>query len=282
MGRSFTNLTRLLGKLFSTATLYFLSTILVCTPPADADESYKTYDTPRFTLHIGTQEETEAVANPEIDDLAETSLTALNNTYEELGRIFKVWPARKVVLRFLSPEEFRRQTGAPAWTSAMYYRGEISIPLTASTISQGSELERALRHEYVHAFLAEISGHRCPAWLDEGVAQLIEGQPNPLLGPALRKWIKTNPAIPLSWLRNGFTMLENSVVPAAYAQSLFATRSLVNRFGFGAVKEYLTALRVGASPEDAFQMAFNLNQGEFETSLTDQIRRWKESNQLHP
>src|SRR5690606_26447433 len=118
----------------------------------------------------------------------------------------------KVVLRFLPPEEFRRQTGAPEWTSAMYFRDEITIPLTKSTAWERDELDRALRHEYVHAVIAELSEYRCPAWLDEGVAQLLEGQVNPLLGPALRRWIALNPAIPLDWLQNGFTTLDSGYV----------------------------------------------------------------------
>lgn len=241
---------------------------------------YTTFSTPRFTLYIGGKAKPEEPINA--DQIAEQSLSILNKTYEELSRIFRAKPTRKVVLRFLSPEEFKRQTGAPDWTSAMYFRDEITIPLTRSTGWERDELERALRHEYVHAVVAELSDYRCPAWLDEGVAQLLEGKINPLLGPALRRWIALNPAIPLDWLQNGFTTLDSAYVPAAYAQSLFATRKLVRRHGFHAITHYLELLRTGLSERRAFEVAFKITKPEFEQELTREIRLWASSRQVNP
>lgn len=245
-------------------------------------ESYTTFDTPRFILHIGRPAEKRTGEEIEIRTIASNSITVLNETFEELSRIFQAQPQKKVVLRFLSPKEFRKQTGAPSWTSAMYFRDEITIPLTKKTGMDSEELRRALRHEYVHAFIAELSDYRCPAWLDEGVAQLLEGQPNPLLGPALRDWIRSNPALPLDWLRNGFTTLDAEFVPAAYAQSLFATRKLVQELGLSAVTKYLALLHAKVPEEEAFRQAFGRTKAEFERELTPQIRRWARSNRKHP
>lgn len=261
---------------------YFLASALVCTPPSEADGTFHTFDTPRFTLHIGTNEERALKQPAEIEEIAEGSLKVLNNTFEELSRIFDRKPDKKVVLRLLTPEEFRKHTGAPSWTSAMYYKGEISVPLSTATGRSKDDLYRALRHEYVHAFIADMSGHRCPAWLDEGVAQLIEGKPNPILGPALRSWVDSNEAIPLTWLHNGFTTLDHSLVPAAYAESLFATRTLVNQYGFDSIKDYLLALKNGAASQIAFHRAFRIRQRDFEAKLNLQLKRWASSEQQHP
>ena len=214
--------------------------------------------------------------------VATASLEILNDTYDELSRIFNYEPTNKVVLRFLSPEEFKEQTGAPPWTSAMFYRGEISIPIKPGERINKSDLRRALRHEFVHAVIAELSGYRCPAWLDEGLAQLIEGEPNPLLGPALRRWIKDNEAMPMDWLHNGFTTLDSSLVPTAYAESLFATRSLVNTLGMGSLVKYLRQLRENTEERVAFEKAFGRTKAQFEGQLTKQIQRWSASGQFHP
>jgi len=262
--------------------LCLYASLLVCAPSVQAESDFQVYDTPRFTLHIGSYTEKEAVIIPDNEKLANISLNTLNDTFDELSRIFKLQPSRKVILKFLTPSEFSKQTGAPSWTNAMYYRGEISIPMSKSNLSELKDLNRAIRHEYVHAFIAEITNHRCPAWLDEGIAQLIEGRPNPVLGPALRKWIKTNNSIPLDWLQNGFTLLDDNVVPTAYAQSLFVTRTLVNRHGFSALRDYLLALRDGQDSRKAFRTAFNTDQVVFEKDLSQQIRRWADSKQVNP
>jgi len=250
---------------------------------SQADETeIRTFNTPRFTLFFDYAQSQEKDDGVFTQNIADRAIDILNRTADEYGRIFADRPLNKVVLKFLSPEQFRKQTGAPAWTSAMFYRGEISIPVVKSRGINFNELHRALRHEYVHAVIAELSDFRCPAWLDEGVAQMLEGQANPLLGPALRSWIKENEAMPLDWLQNGFTTLENKIVPAAYAQSLFATRTLVSVYGFPAVVTYLKALKVGLSESESFELAFGLEKSKFESTLTKQIKLWAESNSANP
>lgn len=249
---------------------------------ADAEQPYTTFDTPRFTLYFGTTANSSANDLLFTKNIADQALTVLNATADEYSKTFGILASKRVILKFLSPDEFRRQTGAPAWTSAMFYRGEISIPFTRSRGINFAELRRALRHEYVHAVFAEISDYKCPAWLDEGVAQLLEGQPNPLLGPALRKWGSTNPAMPLDWLQNGFTTLDAEIVPAAYAESLFATRVLVESFGYPAVVAYLRELRIGVPELDAFRDAFGLERKSFERNIQERLVGWVQSDATHP
>jgi hypothetical protein len=259
--------------------LFFLSLV---SNPTSADEVYTTFNTPRFILLIDRTQDTKGNQEIQLANLAQSSISILDNTYDELSRVFRTEPTKRVVLRFLSPEQFRIQTGAPSWTSAMYFRDEISIPLTNQTGLRLDELKRALRHEYVHAVVAELSHYRAPAWLDEGVAQLIEGPPNPLLGPALRDWARANAAIPIDWLQNGFTTLDSSIVPAAYAESLFAVRKIVHTSGFSGITKYLQLLGQGVPEKQAFTRAFDLETATFERQLTVEMRRWAQSGQINP
>jgi hypothetical protein len=245
-----------------------------------SDPTYTTVKTARFTLHIDRSAPLERQAYT-AEEISTEALEVLNRTHGELSGIFNFVPQQQVVLRFLSPKEFQRQTGAPSWTSAMYYKNEITIPLNASGVDP-VELERALRHEYVHAVVAEISEFRSPAWLDEGVAQIIEGEINPLLGPALRKWLIHNDPIPLDWLHGGFTTLDADIVPAAYAQSLFASRILIREFGYEKVVTYLKLLSKQVPEHKAFEQAFSLNKRIFEARLKRQLLAWVHSDQKHP
>ena len=242
---------------------------------------FQTLNTPRFTLHFESSG-VHDTQHLDVDNLATESINLLNENFEELSRIFDYQPRHKVVLRFLSPDEFHKYTGSPSWTSAMFFNGEITIPIDKTQKVRLHILKRALRHEYVHAVIAEMSKNKCPAWLDEGIAQLIEGHPNSLLGPALRNWISEDSPLPLAWLDNGFTTLDDQVVPAAYAQSLFATRTLVNSHGMSSLKNYLTLLANDNDNETAFKLAFGKSIEEFEKQLGPQIRRWAASANPHP
>lgn len=236
-------------------------------------QSAASVETPRFTLYFPGDSNDAGVP---LDQLAQITLRVLDETYEELSRKFEFRPEQKVVFRFMTPEEFRKHTGAPAWTSAMYLRGEVSIPVSKEKRLNPSELRRAIRHEYTHAVLAEVSGRKCPAWLDEGIAQMMEDDVNPLLAPALARWAKNHgsEAMPLSWLQNGFMTLDESIVPAAYAESLFASRLLVQKWGYKAVLDYLHNIALGFDSSRSFLLAFGVSEREFERALGLEIERW--------
>ena len=150
---------------------------LIFSNSALAEQGFTSFYSPRFTLHIESTNQKSISLSPE--ELATKAMSLLNETHAELTRIFKSDTNGAIELKFLSPEEFTKHTGAPEWTSAMYLKDEISIPITPNSVKP-KEMYRAIRHEYVHAFIAKLSKYRCPAWLDEGLAQIIEGHANPI------------------------------------------------------------------------------------------------------
>lgn len=263
---------------------FLLSSLTLFSPlEASAERQIRpALDTPRFTLYIELNDRHSKSAPTSIADLAAEALRLLNTQYEDLSRLFAANPQRKVVLRFLSPKEFHQRTGTPSWTSAMFYHGEISIPVDPRVPLNMAQLARAIRHEYTHAVVADISLSRCPAWLDEGLAQLIEGRPNPILGPALRKWLKQDEMIPLSWLEGGFMTFEDELVAPAYAQSLFATRLLAESYGFPQIKDYLVLLGRDFSANEAFLRAFGISLYRFERVLALELDKWAESDAVDP
>lgn len=238
--------------------------------------NFKTLSTPRFTLHIEDSKKAEH-RKLSADELSRLAFNLLDQTYEEISRILKSQPKEKIVLRFMSPSEFRKQTGAPSWTNAMFLKGEITMPIDTSKAINVSDFKEALRHEFTHAVLAEASGYRIPAWLDEGIAQIIEGEINPVLTPALKSLINSKRSISFKKLQFGFTNLDSSMVPAAYAQSLFASKTLINRYGFKGVNTYLAFLKKGADDERAFMQAFRTSKSAFEYEIQAQLRRWAKS-----
>ena len=198
----------------------------------------------------------------------------IKRTHSQYNSTFSSIPAFSTTVRLLDEEQFYRLTGAPRWTNAMYYRGEITIPLSPSQLLDLDNLYRSIKHEYTHAVVHSLSGGKCPGWLDEGIAQWAEGAENPALEPALRDWLTLNPPVPLRYLQGGFTKLQTSMVAPAYAQSLFAARNMIKRQGFYRIRRYLDLLRTGKSKAKAFKASFQISEAQYEKQLGSKLRSW--------
>lgn len=198
----------------------------------------------------------------------------LTQTHEGLSGTFGDIPAFATSLRLMDQEAFFQLTGAPAWTNAMFFRGEIIIPLSLTEPNDELSIVRAVRHEFTHAAIHSLSGGKAPGWIDEGIAQWAEGSENPALRPALRAWLRESPPVPLSLLRGGFTRLEEPMVAPAYAQSLVAARLLLEQFGVTAIRLYFDDLRTGVAPGRAFQRRFGISESQFEARLAQHLSKW--------
>jgi len=156
----------------------------------------------------------------------------------------------------------------------MFFRGEIIIPLSTKEPIDLDNLQRSVKHEYSHAVFSALSGGAIPGWLDEGLAQWIEGDENPALRNSLRSYLTTSDPVPLALLQGGFTKLTPRMVPAAYAQSLIAVQALLKAYGIEKIGEYLQLLRQQVSKEAAFEAAFTITEHEFEARLHSTLRTW--------
>jgi len=207
-------------------------------------------------------------------DTASALIKTLNTTHDHFTELFSEIPAFSTSIRLMDEDEFFKLTGAPAWTNAMFFRGEIILPIARGKTLDVDNLNRSVRHEYTHAILSALSGGNLPGWIDEGLAQWFEGEESPGLRAALRDWLKSNEPVPLSLLQGGFTKLKPEMVPAAYAQSLLATRLVAEKYGFPAIANYLLLMRDGVDKASAFETAFGVSLETFERQLSKALKRW--------
>jgi hypothetical protein len=207
-------------------------------------------------------------------ETASSLISVLNTTHDQFTRLFADIPAFSTSIRLMEEGEFFELTGAPQWTNAMFFRGQIILPLARGKAIDIENLNRSVRHEYTHAILSALSAGNLPGWIDEGLAQWFEGDESPGLRQALREWLKTHEPIPLSLLQGGFTKLKPEMVPAAYAQSLLATRLVAERYGFPALAAYFMLLRDGVEKDAAFEAAFDITLADFESQMGRALKRW--------
>ncbi len=234
----------------------------------------------RFTpLNLSDGSKLTVISPTKWSDVTKQILKTLNDTHHEFTTLFAQIPPFSTSVRLMEESTFFELTGAPSWTNAMFFRGQIIIPLSSSKSVDLENLVRSVKHEYTHAIMSSLSGGKLPGWLDEGIAQWFEGSETPSLREALRLWLRENDPVPLSLLQGGFTKLKPEMVPAAYAQSLLATRALADKFGFAAIGRFFLLLREGVEKEAAFHTAFDVSQATFEKELGKALKLWAMSEE---
>lgn len=222
--------------------------------------------------NLGNNSRATLITDVRWKNLSESILKTMQLTHEEYDQKLGPIPPTFTTVRIVPKDRFHAVLKLPLWTNAIFFRGEIIIPVSSSERIDKEELARSVKHEYVHALIHELGGSKVPGWFDEGLAQWTEGTAHASLPMLLNKWLERRSFIPLSKLSTGFTKLESRKVPVAYAQSLFAIEELIARFGFQGISKYLLLLRKGASPNNGFRLAFGEDMQEFERNAERAVR----------
>lgn len=228
-----------------------------------------------FNLNFHGGSRLNVVYPKNLESLASVLRGNIDETHARLSKHFGEIPGFESSLRLMDEELFYLSTGAPSWTNALFYKGQIMIPVPNKKAPDMENIIRSVKHEYTHAVIHALSQGNCPGWLDEGLAQWAEGPENPALQPALFRYLNNNPPVPLDLLQNGFTKLKTRMVPAAYAQSLFATHTIINSFGVSSIGTYLKNLRKESNKSLAFYRSFKLSEKDFEKMLGANLKDWR-------
>lgn len=108
-----------------------------------------------------------------------------------------------------------------------YHDGAVRI--RPETAQKASELRRVLRHELTHAIIDQRTKGNCPHWLQEGIAQFLDGTDV----RATEAWLRqqASPLIPLFRIEGPFRDRDASSREVAYRESASAVSFLVSRIG---------------------------------------------------
>ena len=141
-----------------------------------------------------------------------------------------MYPSQPITVVLYSREQFGDITKLAAWSVAAY-DGRIRVPLSGA-LEQHDELDRVLSHEFVHAVVAMLGGRTVPAWVNEGLATVLEPA-----GPkdAEATLARTDARPALSQLHRGFVGLSRRDAEIAYASAARAVRRLIEQRGAAAV-----------------------------------------------
>lgn len=184
----------------------------------------------------------------------------------EVGKDFKYWPRHKLIVLVYSQEDFKKVRRGPDWVAGVY-DGKIRVPLPHSQ-SSAKALRPTLYHEYTHALVHDLTGNRCPVWLNEGLAELQESKVRAPQLDLLRQAARVDRLISLESLDAAFQNRDPQIAGLAYQQSYSMVRYLAERFGQFRLRRALEALAQGNDLETTFSQEFRQTTSQFQ-------KRWK-------
>ncbi len=232
-----------------------------------------------FTLYLNDSSEAIIYYDPKYREIAVKISKKLKETHDFYENLLGVPKDLKLTFKIMDKNRFFQVTKIPEWINAIYYKKHIIFPLSPEDAVFSLELLKSLRHEYMHAFIYNLSNGNCVSWLDEGLAQWSEGTTNPRLWNELKSFLKNHNALSLSNISGGYTVLPTSIVPIAYAESLFSVKFLINNFKISKFQKLFSYLKEDVPFNESFKMAFNLGVEDFDFTVTSLLYNWKNSSQ---
>jgi len=227
---------------------------------ATVQSSYSERESSHFTLHYEGQQSSESLRNQ--------ILSTLDAEYDDLVRELGIAPRNNISVVLYTSQSFFDVTQAPSWTGAVN-DGKLRIPVQGVT-SVTPELARVLKHELAHSFINQLSSGRCPQWLNEGIAQLVE--PKPLAsGNRLAQIYKAQQEIPLNALEGGFMNFSTAQATLAYAESLAAAQYINESYGMSDLQRILEKLGEGNSLEAALRAILHCDYRELDQEVAEYL-----------
>ncbi len=223
----------------------------------NADSDFAQHASSHFILHYEGKQTS--------DVLRTQILEALESDYDDLARDLGNPPHDNILVTLYTEQAFFDVTHAPTWSGAIN-NGKLRIPVSGLT-SMNSELAHVLKHELAHSFITQLSGGRCPPWLHEGIAQLLDPQSRGGEGRQLAALFKSQQNIPLNALEGSFLNFSGSQAYLAYAESLAAVSYINDSYGMSDIQRILQRISQGNSTEAALRATIHSDYGQFESDL---------------
>jgi hypothetical protein len=221
----------------------------------EADFSQK--ESSHFTLRYEGKQTSE--------QLRRELIATLESEYDDLVRQLGVAPRASIPVILYTEQAFFDVTQAPSWSGAVN-DGKLRIPISGVS-SMTSDLARVLKHELAHSFVNQASGGRCPTWLNEGIAQAVEGKSLASNGRRLSQLFRAQKAIPYNMLEGGFMRFSTVEAVVAYAESLAAVQYINETYGMSDVERILERIGQGASSEAALRATIHSDYGQLESDV---------------
>jgi tetratricopeptide (TPR) repeat protein len=212
------------------------------------EESYREGETAHFDLKYYGD------ADP---DLARGILRALEDDFRDLESQLDYTPSEQIAVILYTEQAFGDITRAPGWVGALN-DGRLRIPVQGLT-EVTPELAHVLKHELTHSFVGQKSHGRAPTWLQEGIAQWMEGRRSSSAAGPLVAAAEQGGAPPLASMEGSWMSLSGNSAAFAYAWSLAVVESMIDAGGVSDISRLLDRIATSPSTAAALQETLRLS-----------------------
>jgi hypothetical protein len=150
--------------------------------------------------------------------------------------------------------------------------GRIRVPVQGiETVTP--ELARVLKHELTHSFVFQKTAGRCPTWLQEGLAQWIEGRRTGGDARPLVTAFEEGKGQGLRYNEGSWVQLSPAQARFAYAWSLAVVEMIEARFGADGMNRLLDAEESETSAEAALREGLRTNFSDLDDATIAFLRQ---------
>jgi tetratricopeptide (TPR) repeat protein len=189
--------------------------------------------------------------------LASEVIHTLEDQFQTLRTDLHYSPPEPIGVILYTQETFRDLTRVPGWTGAVN-DGRIRVPVQGID-SVSPELARVLKHELTHSFIFQKTSGRCPTWLQEGLAQWMEGRRTGADAANLMQFYQESKGKHLRYYEGSWMHLNAGQARYAYAWALAVVETIETQSGPDAIDRLLDAERTESSPDAALLQGLRTN-----------------------
>src|ERR1700686_3712137 len=226
------------------------------------EENYKENESAHFTLRYSGN------AQPA---LAREVLRRLETHYTRSSCELNFAPSDSIGVILYTQQAFADITSAPGWVGALN-DGRLRVPVQGLS-SMTEELSRVLKHELTHSFVQQKTHGRAPTWIQEGLAQWMEGKRSGDNAAVLLDIYGDGHATSLRSLEGSWMAFPSNAAVYAYAWALANIEYIVQADGMGDVERILDRISAGSSTEAALHDVLHSDYDDVMRSSADYLRR---------
>jgi tetratricopeptide (TPR) repeat protein len=237
----------------------------------DSLKRFETFSTPRLILKLHQKEA--ALLRPYFEELALKAIDTYTKKYN-------FTPAKPVQIEvYPDHQDFAVRTmGLPGLGALGVTFGYVVAMDSPSGRPPGEfHWGSTLWHELSHVFVLEMTAHKSPRWLSEGLAvyeELVAAEGwGDRLTPDVLKAIQDKKLLPVAELDRGFIRPRYpSQVPVSYWQAGAICELIAEKWGFPKILDMLRAYAGGRTTEQVFREQLQIAPADFDKLLEERIR----------
>jgi tetratricopeptide (TPR) repeat protein len=226
------------------------------------EENYKENESSHFKLRYS------GAAAPA---LARDVLRTLEMHFSAIESALNFAPPESIGVILYTQEAFADITRAPRWVGALN-DGRIRVPVQGLT-GVDQELSRVLKHELTHSFIQQKTHGHAPTWIQEGLAQWMEGQRSGENAAALVQINAGGHGAPLGSLEGSWMGLSGDAARYAYAWALANMEYIAQANGMGDVERILDHIGSGMAAETALREVLHSDYNDLMQSTAEYLRK---------